>query len=140
MFLELNSKGLYQRSGKEKLTKLLSCVVRPRQNVNLGTFTPYDRAVTAKQCTKQRDASAKLLFCQSRQSKPIVAFLPFSLPSPLLKFPINTCFSLRAKRGVVTRNDVLTTCFLRSSLARIIFGPFPLPQETQKVLRFKKAI
>ena len=34
--------------------------------------------MTAKQCTKKRDASAKLLFCQS---KPI-AFLPFSLTSP----------------------------------------------------------
>ena len=44
MFLELSSKGLYQSSGKEKLTKLLSCVVRPRQNVNLGTFTRYGRA------------------------------------------------------------------------------------------------
>ena len=44
MFLELNSKGLYQSSGKEKLTKLLSCVVRRRQNVNLGTLTGYGRA------------------------------------------------------------------------------------------------
>ena len=35
--------------------------------------------MTAKKCTKKRDARAKLLFCQS---KPI-AFLPFSLPSPL---------------------------------------------------------
>jgi len=34
--------------------------------------------VTAKECTKKRDARAKLLFCQS---KPI-AFLPFSLTSP----------------------------------------------------------
>ena len=52
MFLELNSKGLYQRSRKEKLTKFPSCVVRPRQNVNLGTFTRYDRAVTAKKCSQ----------------------------------------------------------------------------------------
>ena len=43
-------------------------------------------AVTAKKCTKKRDARAELLFCQS---KPI-AVLPFSLTSPssLLKLPI----------------------------------------------------
>ena len=41
--------------------------------------------MTAKKCTKKRDARAKLLFYRS---KPIV-FLPFSLPSPssLLKLP-----------------------------------------------------
>ena len=39
--------------------------------------------MTAKICTKKRDARAKLLFCQS---KPI-AFLPFSLTSSLLKLP-----------------------------------------------------
>ena len=51
--------------------------------------------MTAKKCTKKRDARAKLLFCQS---KPI-AFLPFSLPLPpsssLLKLPIvykRVCF------------------------------------------------
>ena len=37
MFLELNSKGLYQSSGKEK--KVVVLCSRPRQNVNLGTFT-----------------------------------------------------------------------------------------------------
>ena len=43
--------------------------------------------MTAKKCTKKRDARAKLLFCQS---KPI-AFLPFLLTSPssLLKLPSN---------------------------------------------------
>ena len=41
--------------------------------------------MTAKKCKQNRDARAKLLFCQS---KPI-AFLPFALPSPssLLKLP-----------------------------------------------------
>ena len=41
--------------------------------------------MTAKKCTKKRDARAKLLFCQS---KPF-AFLPFSLTSPssLRKLP-----------------------------------------------------
>ena len=39
--------------------------------------------MTSKKCTKKRNARAKLLFCQS---KPI-AFLPFSLPSSLVKLP-----------------------------------------------------
>ena len=37
MFLELNSKQLYQSSGKEK--KNVDLCSRPRQNVNSGTFT-----------------------------------------------------------------------------------------------------
>ena len=37
MFLELNSKGLYQSSGKEK--KVVFLCSRLRQNVNLGTLT-----------------------------------------------------------------------------------------------------
>ena len=53
-----------------------SCL--PPQNVKLGSFTSYSRAMTAKKCTKKHYARAKLLFCLS---KPI-AFLPFSLPSP----------------------------------------------------------
>ena len=50
-------------------------------------FSLYSRAVMAKKCTKKRDAHAELLFCRS---KPI-AFLPFSLMSPLslLKLPIH---------------------------------------------------
>ena len=50
-------------------------------------FSHYSRAVMAKKCTKKRDAHAELLFCGS---KPI-AFLPFSLMSPLslLKLPIH---------------------------------------------------
>ena len=36
-FLELNSKGLYQSSGKEK--KVVVLCSRPRQNVNSGIFT-----------------------------------------------------------------------------------------------------
>ena len=38
---------------------------RPRQNVNLGTFTLF-RATTAKKCTKKGDARAELLFCLSK--------------------------------------------------------------------------
>ena len=37
VFLVLNSKGLYQSSGKEKKV-VISCS-RPRQNVNSGAFT-----------------------------------------------------------------------------------------------------
>ena len=44
--------------------------------------------------------------------------------------------------GLVPRNDVLTSGFTRFSLARIFFIPRlrPLPPETQKALRIKKAI
>ena len=38
--------------------------------------------MTAKKCTKKRDARAKL-FCQSK----LIAFLPFLLPSPSLLLP-----------------------------------------------------
>ena len=37
IFLELNAKGLYQSSKKKK--KVVVLCSRPRQNVNLGTFT-----------------------------------------------------------------------------------------------------
>ena len=37
VFLVLNSKGLYQSSGKEK--KVVILCSRPRQNVNSATFT-----------------------------------------------------------------------------------------------------
>ena len=40
MFLqELNSKGLYQSSGKEKKVVVFNLCSHPRQNVNLGIFT-----------------------------------------------------------------------------------------------------
>ena len=41
--------------------------------------------MTAKKCTKKRDARAELLICQSEP----IAFLPFLLPLPssLLKLP-----------------------------------------------------
>ena len=48
--------------------------------------------MTAKKCTKKRDARAELLFCQSKA----IAFLPFSLlsPSSLLKLPNTVVFTL----------------------------------------------
>ena len=57
-FLELNSKGRHQSSGKEKkVVVFCSC---PWQNVKRCS-----RATTAEKCTKKRDARAKLLFCFS---------------------------------------------------------------------------
>ena len=60
-FFGVDSKGLYQRSGKEKES---CCVVLPSssKNVKLGNFT-CSRATIAKKCTKKRDARAKLWFC-----------------------------------------------------------------------------
>ena len=64
---------------QQKEKKVVVLCSRPPQNVKSGVFTSYySLPVTAKKCTKKRDARAKLLFCQS---KPI-AFLPFSLTSP----------------------------------------------------------
>ena len=52
-FLELNSKGLHQRSEKEKEGRCL--VFR----------SSTKREITAKKCTKLRGARAKLFFCQA---------------------------------------------------------------------------
>ena len=74
-FLELNSKGLHQRSEKEKEGRCL-------------LFKSSTRGeIAAKKCTKKRDARVKLFFCQAET---YCFFLPFSLPSPssLLKLPI----------------------------------------------------
>ena len=62
-FLELNSKTLYQSSGKEQGSRCLR--PRPKQNVKLGTFTGCGSVATAKKCAKKRDARAKMLFFQS---------------------------------------------------------------------------
>ena len=86
-FLELNCKGLHQSSGKEKESCCL--VFSPRKIVALSRRS---RALTAKKCTKKRDA--KLLLSQSKP----MAVLPFSLPplSLLRKLPI---FSWPGVRG-----------------------------------------
>ena len=60
--LELNSKGQYQSSGKEKE----SCCLRfpALTKPEIGTLiSRYSRATTAKKCAKKRDARAKFLFC-----------------------------------------------------------------------------
>ena len=64
MSLELNSKGFYQSSGKEKQD---CCFVLPSSTKReIRRFSHCSRATTAKKChTKKRDARAKLLFCQT---------------------------------------------------------------------------
>ena len=71
-FLELNSKTLYQSSGKEQGSRLRP---RPGQNVKLGTFTGSSRVATAKKCTKKRDARAKI---QSNYKPRVRTVLSFS--------------------------------------------------------------
>ena len=62
MFLELNSKGLYQSSGKEKES---CCLVLPSSTKReIRYFHLVGRATTVEKCTKKRDAGAKLLSCQ----------------------------------------------------------------------------
>ena len=50
---------------KRKIENVVVACLRPPQNEKLGS-----RAVTAKKCTKKRDARAKMLFC-------LVKLLPF---------------------------------------------------------------
>ena len=52
-FLELKPKGLYLSLEKENFSVLL-------RNLEVSCRS---RATTAKKCTKERDARAKLLFC-----------------------------------------------------------------------------
>ena len=77
--------------------------------------------MTAKKYTKERDARAKLLFCQS---KPI-AFLPFSFTSPssLLKLPTNF-YLLRAcggKKGIRFGSKELNTKLFAQEGRRDVF-------------------
>ena len=82
--LELNSKGLYQSSGKEKENCYFVFPSPAKwKNRHFHVVVVQRRQRNAH---KKRDARAKVLFSQS---KPI-AFLPSSLTSPssLLKLPI----------------------------------------------------
>ena len=56
--LELNSKGLYQSSGKEKE----SCCLR-FPSLTKPSLSRCSHAMTVKKCTKKRDARATFLFC-----------------------------------------------------------------------------
>ena len=82
MFLELNSKGVYQSSGKEKKVVVLGS--RPRPNVNSGIFT-LQSGNDGKEMYKKAWCKCKVVVLLI---KPIV-FLLFSLPSAssLLKLP-----------------------------------------------------
>ena len=73
---------------QEKRKKVVVLCSRPRQNVELGTFT-LQSCSCGKEMYKKSDARSESLFCQS---KPI-AFLPLALPlqSSLLKLPIYEC-------------------------------------------------
>ena len=51
--------------------------------------------MTAKKCTKKRDARAKLLFYRSKP----VAFLPFSKTSPSSLLTLPNCTLLRVHQG-----------------------------------------
>ena len=57
-FQELNSKGLFLRSEKERKGVFTSSI-----RSELGQFYVSSLAETAKKCTRKRDARAKLLFC-----------------------------------------------------------------------------
>ena len=76
---------------QEMKRKVVVMCSRPRKIVALSRRS---RALTAKKCTKKRDA--KLLLCQSKPS----AVLPFSLPSPSLlrKLPIVSWPGVRGQR------------------------------------------
>ena len=66
-FQELNSKGLYLRSQKEKENSchvFLSSIKREVRKISRRSC-----AVTAKKSTKKRDARAKMLFCQCCRSR-----------------------------------------------------------------------
>ena len=79
--------------------------------------------MTAKKCTKKRNASAKLLFCQS---KPI-AFLPFSLPLPLpsssVKLPkeASNAAEIETVRGGGDYCLLYFTCILHAAQAPCYF-------------------
>ena len=56
-FLDLNSKRLYLSSGKEKESRCLEFTSSTKRGI-----LRRSREVTAKQCTKKRDARANLFF------------------------------------------------------------------------------
>ena len=88
-FLELNSKRLYQSSGREKE----SCRLMFLMSSTKRKFRHFHVATRAKKCTKERDAHANLLFCQSKP--PAIAFLPSrSRRRRLQKRPLKSEFAL----------------------------------------------
>ena len=61
IFLELNSKRLCQSSGKENDSRGLTFTSSNKSEFK--ALSRRGRAVTAKKCTKKRDAREKLFFC-----------------------------------------------------------------------------
>ena len=82
---------------QEKKKKFVILCLRPPQNVSRRS-----RTLTAKKCRKKRDACAKLLFCVIN----LLLFLPFLLPSSLLKLP--TTFKSRALTRFLTPTPLST--------------------------------
>ena len=63
IFLEINSKGLYQSSGKGKENRFLMFTSHTKRETR--PFHVVSRATTAKKCTKKRDARANVMHVQS---------------------------------------------------------------------------
>ena len=61
-FRSWNRKDCILVHKRKKKHPVVLCL-HPPQNVKLGSFTCSSCTVTAKKCTKKRDARAKLLFC-----------------------------------------------------------------------------
>ena len=71
---------IFHRNFRTNGKRSLSCVLvlqKPRKKSEISHFSRRSCAVTAKKCTKKRDARAELLFFLIKP----VAFLSFSLPS-----------------------------------------------------------
>ena len=88
IFLELNSKSLYQSSEKGKESRCLVFTSSTKREIRQSHVVVVQRRQRKVHKVK-RDARAELLFCQS---KPIV-LLPFLLPSSssFLKLPNIEC-------------------------------------------------
>ena len=88
IFLELNSKRVYQNSEKGKESRCLVFTSFTKREIRQSHVVVVQRRQRKVHKVK-RDARSELLFCQS---KPI-AFLPFLLPSSssLLKLPNIEC-------------------------------------------------
>ena len=88
MSWKLNSKGLWENSGRERGKGNGCCFVFPSSTKReIRHFLVVVAQRRLRNVQESMTHMPKLLFCQS---KPIIAFLRFSLPSPssLLKLPI----------------------------------------------------
>ena len=83
-FLQLNSKRLYQSSGKEKQGRCLVFTSSTKREI--WHFHDVSLGRDGKETYKRARCTSKFFFCQSKS----IALFPFSLASPLslLKLPI----------------------------------------------------